>query len=124
VSWYTQSMSRHKTVPIKEYLIAGSLILVIIWFVFLIMGIARKEEIARHAVKDTHAQLAALDERRATLQQNLDDLSTDRGQEAVLRQTYGVAKPGEQVIIVVPPKATPPPPPLPWWKEALIWLKF
>lgn len=105
--------------PVKEYLIAGSLLLLIFWIIFLIYGIARKEEIARNAVKDTQAQLAALEERRTTLQQNLDDLSTDRGQEAVLRQTYGVAKPGEEVIIVVPAKTLPPPPPVPWWKKVL-----
>jgi len=124
LAWYTQTMPRRKAVPIKEYAIAAGLLFFIAWFIFLIIGIARKEEIARHAVKDTQAQLTALDERRVTLQQNLTDLSTDRGQEAVLRQTYGVAKPGEEVIIVVPPKATPAPPPLPWWKKALNWFEF
>lgn len=114
-------MPRRRSVPVREYLIAGGLVLLILWFLFLIFGIARKEEIARNAVKDTQAQLAVLDERKAVLTQNLNDLSTDRGQEAVLRQTYGVAKPGEEVIIVVPPKVQPPPPPLPWWKKALGW---
>jgi cell division protein FtsB len=105
----------------KEYLIAGALALAILWLLFLIFGIARKEEIARHAVKDTQAQLSTLSARRATLQNNLNDLSTNRGQEAELRQTYGVAKPGEDVIIVVPPKETLPPPPQPWWQRVIQW---
>jgi cell division protein FtsB len=106
----------------REYAIAAILSLTIVWLLFLVFGIARKEEIARHAVKDTEAQLAALQARQSVLQQNLNDLNTPRGQEAVLRQTYGVAKPGEQVIIVVPSKNAPPPPPLPWWRQVLNWI--
>lgn len=109
---------------LREYAIAAGLSLVLVWLVFLVFGIARKEEIARHAVKDTRTELDALDARRGTLQKNLDDLSTERGQEAVLRQTYGVAKPGEEVIIVVPRKETAPPPPLPWWQRLLNWFGF
>ncbi len=108
-------------IPIKEYFIAAVLALALLWLLFLTFGIARKEEIARHAVKDTQAQLAQLDARRQVLQQNLNDLSTSRGQEAVLRQTYGVAKPGEDVIIVVPPKQAPPPPKLTWYQKMLVW---
>jgi cell division protein FtsB len=114
-------MPRRRAIPVKEYLIAAALALLLVWLAFLTFGIARKEEIARHAVKDTQAQLAQLDGRRATLQQNITDLSTSRGQEAVLRQTYGVAKPGEAVIIVVPPKQLPPPPKLSWWQKMMVW---
>lgn len=106
----------------REYAKAAGLALLFVWLLFLIFGIARKEEIARQAVKDTRAELDALQAREAILQDNIDELATPRGQEAVLRQTYGVAKPGEEVIIVVPPKETPPPPPLPWWKKALLWI--
>lgn len=114
-------MTRRRTVPVREYVIAAGLALALLWLAFLTFGIARKEEIARHAVKDTQAQLAILDQRRGVLQQNIHDLSTQRGQEAVLRQTYGVAKPGESVIIVVPPKELPPPPKLTWWQKTMIW---
>ncbi|MDB5237657.1 MAG: hypothetical protein JWL88_759 [Parcubacteria group bacterium] len=114
-------MSRRRAIPVKEYLIAVVLALALLWLAFLTFGIARKEEIARHAVKDTQAQLAQLSARQATLQQNINDLSTQRGQEAVMRQTYGVAKPGEEVIIVVPPKELPPPPALTWWQKIVAW---
>jgi hypothetical protein len=57
--------------------------------------------------------------REYALKENLTELSTERGHEASLRQTFGVAKPGEEVIIVVPEKDPPLPPPMPWWKRAL-----
>lgn len=117
-------MPRKRAAQIREYLIASALALALLWLIFLIFGIARKEEVARHAVKDTQTQLAELQQRQATLQANLNDLSTQRGQEAVLRQTYGVAKPGEEVIIVVPPNAPPPALKLSWWQKTLRWFGF
>lgn len=104
---------------VREYALAALLALVIIWLLSLIWSIARKEEIARSAVKETQAELALLKEREDVLRANLDELATERGHEATLRQTFGVAKPGEEVIIVVPEKVLPPPPPLPWWQRAL-----
>lgn len=103
----------------KEYAIAGALSLLIVWLLFLIWGIARKEEIARKAMDDRKGELAVLEERKAMLTGNLEELRSDRGQEATLRQTYGVARPGEEVIIVVPPKEPPPQPKLPWWQKVL-----
>lgn len=103
----------------KEYVIAGVLALLLVWLMWLVWGIAQKEEIARHAAKDTEAELATLDAREAVLKSNLDELSTARGQEATLRETFGVARPGEEVIIVVPTTATTTPPALPWWRRAL-----
>ncbi|HEX5774487.1 MAG TPA: septum formation initiator family protein [Candidatus Paceibacterota bacterium] len=106
---------------LKEYAIAGLLALAIVWLLWLVWGIARKEEIARQAVKETAAELAALEERQMTLEANLAELSTDRGEEATVRQTYGVARPGEEVIIVVPPKDEPEDIQLPWYKKFLGW---
>ncbi|MDB5195047.1 MAG: hypothetical protein JWO84_231 [Parcubacteria group bacterium] len=106
----------------SEYVIAGALAVLVLWLLWLLFGIVRKEEIARHAVADTKAELANLDSRQVTLKQNLAELDTARGQEASLRETYGVAKPGEGVIIVVPPKVATSTPPLPWWRKFLGWL--
>ncbi len=110
-AWYT-----------GEYVVAGLLALALLWLLWLVWGIARKEEIARHAAEDSKAQLAILEERQKVLDANLAELNTPRGQEATLRQTYGVAKPGEEVIIVVPPKEATSTPPAPWWKKAFGWL--
>jgi cell division protein FtsB len=106
---------------IREYAIASVLALVIIWLLSLIWNIARKEEIARGTVKETQAELAQTKEREEILQANLAELNTDRGQEANLRQTFGVAKPGEEVIIVVPEKEQSAPPSVHWWDKVLGW---
>ncbi len=105
----------------SEYVLAGALAVLVLWLLWLLIGIIRKEEIARHAVADTKAELATLQTRQTTLKQNLAELDTERGQEASLRETYGVAKPGEGVIIVVPPKIATSTPTLPWWRKALGW---
>lgn len=64
-------------------------------------------------------ELAALTEREATLRENLEDLATERGQEASYRETYGVARPGEEVIIVVPAGDGEEMGELPWWRSFL-----
>ena len=110
-----------KSVRVREYLIAIGLALLIVWLIFLIVGIFRKEEIARRAAAETKAQLAILEEREATLENTIVELESERGQEATLRETYGVARPGEEVIIVVPPKEATTTVPLPWWKKVLGW---
>jgi len=112
---------KHARVSAKDYVVAGLLVLAIVWLLFLIFGIYRKQVVARHAAKETQAQLAILQEREGTLRANLAELNTTRGHEATLRETYGVARPGEEVIIVVPPKEATSTPPLPWWKRALGW---
>ncbi len=110
---------RRRQRNIGEYVVAGLLALLVLWLLWLFFGIVRKEEIARHAVRDTKAELASLNERKEVLKQSIAELSTERGQEASLRQTYGVAKPGEGVIIVVPPKEATTTPKLPWWRAFL-----
>ena len=89
-----------------------------IWAVF---GIARKEEIARKAMNARKAELAVLEERKAVFEENMNELSTDRGQEATLRQNHGVAKAGEEVIIIVPPKEKVDEPTIPWHTRLLGW---
>ena len=106
---------------VREYFIAALLALAIVWLLFLITNIFRKEEVARQAANKTQEQVQILQEREQTLRANLDELNTERGHEATLRETYGVARPGEEVIIVVPPKEATTTPPLPWWKKTLGW---
>ncbi|HYF29288.1 MAG TPA: hypothetical protein VEA36_02915 [Candidatus Paceibacterota bacterium] len=114
-------MPRKPKKKVGQYALAAVLALSIIWFSWLVFGIARKEEVARRAVAETKAELASLKDRESVLQANLDELSTERGQEATLRQTYGVARPGEEVIIVVPPEEEPEKVELPWYKKFLGW---
>ena len=109
---------------LKDYFLAGLLALVVVWLYFLLFGIVRKEEIARHAVTDTRAELDTLESRKRVLEGNIAELNTSRGEEATYRETYGVAKPGEGVIIVVPVKDATSTPEVSWWQKALNWLHF
>lgn len=108
----------------RELLTIASLALLIVWLAFLLHGIYRKEEIARQTVAQTRAELASLDVRKASLAGTVNELGTERGQEASLRETYGVAKPGEDVIIVVPKKETTPPPEITWWQKVKEFFDF
>ncbi|HYD93327.1 MAG TPA: hypothetical protein VEB18_02620 [Candidatus Paceibacterota bacterium] len=112
---------RRKRRPPRDYIIAGVLCVVLLWLLWLVWGIFQKEERARHAAEEAQAQLEALTEREATLRANLADLRTERGQEASFRETYGVARPGEEVIIVVPPGEGEDLGELPWWRTFLGW---
>lgn len=114
-----RTSKRQRAQQLGEYLLAGFLLLVVLILAWAVWGIARKEEIARSAVEDRKAELAILEERKAVFEANLAELSTERGQEATLRQNHGVAKSGEEVIIVVPPKEDELGPPLPWYKRLL-----
>lgn len=106
---------------IGEYLLVAGLSILFLMLLWAVWGIAQKEEIARSAVDDRKAELAVLEERKAVFEQNLAELSTERGQEATLRQNHGVARAGEEVIIVVPPKEDELDPHMPWYKRLLGW---
>jgi len=110
-------MSKRRPLNPRELAITAGLILLVIWLGDLVYGIAHKEEVARQAVNDTRAELATLDQRKQTLAATVNGLDTDRGKDASLREAYGVAKPGEDVIIVVPKKDAPPPPPPTFWQR-------
>ncbi len=101
----------------KELVTAVILSFAIVWLVFLVVSIFRKEEIARKTVAGTKVELAALDTRKNDLSKTVSDMDTERGQEASLRETFGVARPGEDVIIVVPKTETAPPPQLTLWQR-------
>jgi len=102
-----------------EYALATFLFIVVLVLAWAVWGIAQKEETARRAVEDRKRELAILKERQAVFEANLDELSTERGQEATLRQNHGVAKAGEEVIIVVPPKDDGLDTDLPWYTRIL-----
>jgi cell division protein FtsB len=107
---------RTKMTPREMGTVAG-LLLLILWLGTLVIGIYRKEELARETVAGTRAELAALGERRESLSRTVNDLDTERGQEASVRETFGVARPGEEVIIVVPKEELPLPPELTFWQK-------
>ena len=95
----------------------------VIWLAWLIWGLFWKEETARQAAVTAKTALTSLEERKSTIQADLNALSTPRGQDAAIRTAFGVAKPGEEVIIVVPTTATTAPTSTPsFWQRLFGWL--
>ena len=105
---------------VKELILSAILTLGIIWLLTLNWNIYQKEERARTALNETKSELASTAEHQAVLKQNIADLDTERGKEALVRQTLGVARPGEEAIIVVPDtNGAPQTAPLSWWQRVL-----
>lgn len=57
--------------------------------------------VATAGQQDAEAELANLQAQKATITASVNQLSSARGQEAILRQHYGVVKPGEGVVQIV-----------------------
>jgi cell division protein FtsB len=57
--------------------------------------------IATAGQQDAEAQLANLETQKATITASVEQLSSSRGQEALMREHYGVVRPGEGVIQIV-----------------------
>lgn len=106
---------------LRQGLIIGVLVLIALWLISLIWGLAGKAQIAIREARAARTQYAALEERRNTLQTNIAALDTPRGKDAAIRTAFDVAKPGEEVIVVVPPEAPSSTPALPWWQRLFNW---
>lgn len=116
-----RTSKRQRVQRTGEYFLAAGLSILFLLLLWAVWGIAQKEEIARNAVDERRTELAILQERKAIFEDNLAELSTERGQEATLRQNHGVARTGEEVIIVVPSKENELDPHIPWHKRLMGW---
>lgn len=105
----------------RQGLTIGVLLVVVAWLSYLIWNLGEKALVAVSEEKQIKAQYTELEARRTSLQANLDNLGTARGQDAAIRQAFGVAKPGEEVIVIVPPVAASTTPPESWWQKVLDW---
>jgi cell division protein FtsB len=112
-------MRTTKRRPLKDYLIAGALIILLTYLLINVLDIYRKEEIARETARESKQELEDLQVRRNTLESNLASLETKRGQEESYREQFGVALPGEEVIIVVAEEEEEPQTGLSWWRKLL-----
>ena len=106
---------------LRQGLVVGALLLVAFGLVSLIWGLVGKMKIAVTEAHNAENQYKALEERKEMLEANLSALSTERGQDAAIRTSFGVARPGEEVIVVVPPDVKAPTSTPSWWEEILSW---
>jgi len=105
----------------KQGILTGVLILTGIWLGSLIWDLAGKAHIAVRQARETEAQYQELEARKDTLQKDIDVLLTARGQDAAIREAFGVAKEGEEVIVVVPSPPATTTPPKSWWQKMREW---
>jgi len=105
----------------RQGFLIGILLLVAFWLLYLIWGLAGKARVAVTKANDVRQQYQTLEKRKVMLQANVAALETDRGRDAAIRTTFGVARPGEEVIVVVPPVAATSTPPRSWWQRLMGW---
>ena len=106
---------------LRQGILISVLLLVVFWLLSLIWGLAGKAWIAVNEAHNVERQYQTLEERKASLEANLSALKTERGQDAAIRTTFGVARPGEEVVVVVPPTPATTTTPLSWWQKILSW---
>jgi hypothetical protein len=105
----------------REIVFIGVLSLSSLWLGSLIWGLAGKAEIAVGQAHQTKGQYLELEARKAKLEEDLRVLNTTRGQDAAIRDTFSVAKEGEEVIVVVPPTPATTTPEKSLWEKFLGW---
>jgi len=109
---------------VRDLFLAAVFAFGIVWFLILVWGIYGKQSRAHEALVEAKEEMAAINTRRATLEHDIDTLDTERGEEALVRSTLGVAREGEEVMIVVPPKEEAHLEPLSWWRRVLQVIGF
>lgn len=107
---------------LRQGLIVGVLLVVSLWLGSLIWSLAGKAEVAVREEADAKRQYQELEVRKATLEANLAELNSPRGQDGAIRDAFGVAKAGEGVIVVVPPASATSTAKKSWWARLWGWL--
>ena len=105
----------------RQGVLIGILLLVAFWLATSIWGLFAKAHVAVSEAQEAAWQYQELKERRAVLEANLAALNPPRGEDAAIRTSFGVARPGEEVIVVVPPAPATTTKPLSWWEKILSW---
>lgn len=88
-----------------------TLVGLVIFGALAVRGVWLKEQESRALRHEAEVQLAELREQEAHLSEHIRDLRTDRGIEEALREQYGVARAGEELVIIIesPSAAAPEP---------------
>lgn len=90
---------------VYNHIVLVALILVITALSLSLFSLFQKERQSTARKNETHAQLVDVRARREVLERDLSLLNTTRGQEALVRNTFDVAPPGEEVVVLLDPPA-------------------
>ena len=90
-----------------NHLVLVTLVAAILFLSFSLFSLFQKERQSLIQKQETDTQLVDVESRKATLEKDLATLETTRGQEALLRDTFDIAHPGEDIIVLLDaPSAT------------------
>jgi cell division protein FtsB len=106
---------------LRQGVLVGVLVVAAFWLMSLIWGLAGKAHIAIRQEREAKREYEVLETRKRTLEANLAELDTPRGQDRAIRAAFGVAKAGEEVIVVVPRASTTATSSPSWWQRVLDW---
>ncbi len=81
--------------------------IVIIAFLFSMFSFMNKMEETRKNRKIIEDKIAELEKSKETFESEITKLKTEKGQEEAIREKFGVAKEGENMIMVVDDKNSP-----------------
>jgi ABC-type dipeptide/oligopeptide/nickel transport system permease component len=76
------------------------LMAIVVILIFAVKNIIPKNEITKQKAQAVQEELLGLQQSHATLENDLKYINTTFGQEALLREKYGVGKEGEEVIVI------------------------
>lgn len=96
-----RSLARFLKRAVRSRITLGVLLILVLLLGRAVWNVGEKAFETGAARQKQAAELAQLEERRAQLQQELERLGTRRGIEAEVRESYGMAKPGEEVLVFV-----------------------
>ncbi len=85
-------------------LVLTLLFILLLLFAWNVFGLIGKLEDTYKNRKSEEAKITDLEKRKAQLSSDIEKLNTDKGKEEVIRQNFGLAKEGEQLIVIVDDK--------------------
>ena len=97
-------IKKRKSSFIKHPIFLGFLFVFLIIFIVGVFNLFFKMQDTVRNKQISENRLKNLEERKAKLLNDIDNLSSDKGKERVFRENYGYAAPGEGVILIVPDK--------------------
>ena len=106
---------------LRQGLLIGVLLVVSFWLTTSIVSLAGKALVAVSEAREAQAKFEQLEARKTVLTANLATFGTERGNDAAIRTSFGVARPGEEVIVVVPLAPSTPVVPKTWWQKIVSW---
>jgi cell division protein FtsB len=112
--FHEKKRARRRLYSPLTFIILGALIFIVLYNVWDMYQKSRRTAEALQKTRDAYDVLAA---REGFLEERLEQLSTEAGVESEIRERFGVAKAGEEVIVVLSEEESRPSVP----KEKGLW---